>query len=186
MLLWILVKVSACNAGDLDSIPGWGRSPGEGNGNPLQYSCLENPMDGGAWWATVPGVAKSRTRVSDLTLTFTLNFVELFYLLSLEIFLNFLNNMFICVDSVLWFLFSNVLWFLFSNNPYNSLKLNSWNKCLWYSSHPLILLFFVISCFLSWFCINYIFYPWYFLPVSPYLKLPFFFSVWSLILKAYS
>ena len=96
--------MSACNAGDLDSIPGWGRSPGEGNGNPLQYSCLENPMDGGAWWATVPGVAKSRTRVSDLTLTFTLNFVELFYLLSLEIFLNFLNNMFICVD-----LFSNVL-----------------------------------------------------------------------------
>ena len=66
-------------------------------------------MDGGAWWATVHGVAKSRTRVSDLTLTFTLNFVELFYLLSLENFLNFLNNMFICVDSVLRFLFSNVL-----------------------------------------------------------------------------
>ena len=42
-------KVSACNAGDLGSIPGLGRSPGEGNGNPLQYSCLENPMDGGAW-----------------------------------------------------------------------------------------------------------------------------------------
>ena len=55
------VKVSACNAGDLRSIPGLGRSPGEGNGNPLQYSCLENPMDGGAWWATVHGVAKSRT-----------------------------------------------------------------------------------------------------------------------------
>ena len=51
-----------------------------------------------------PRVAKSQTRVSDLTLTFTLNFVELFYLLSLEIFLNFLNNMFVCVD-----LFSNVL-----------------------------------------------------------------------------
>ena len=66
-------------------------------------------MDGGAWWATVHGVAKSRTRVSDLTLTFTLNFVELFYLLSLENFLNFLNSMFICVDSVLRFLFSNVL-----------------------------------------------------------------------------
>ena len=47
------VKVPACNAGDLGSIPGLGRSPGEGNGNPLQYSCLENPMDGGAWWATV-------------------------------------------------------------------------------------------------------------------------------------
>ena len=44
-------KASACNAGDLGVIPGSGRSPGEGNGNPLQYSCLENPMDGGAWWA---------------------------------------------------------------------------------------------------------------------------------------
>ena len=57
------VKASACNAGDLSSIPGSGRSPGEGNDNPLQYSCLENPMDGGAWWATVhgDGVTKSRT-----------------------------------------------------------------------------------------------------------------------------
>ena len=44
---------------------------GEGNGNPLQYSCLENPMDGEAWWATVHGVAKSRTRLSDVTFTFT-------------------------------------------------------------------------------------------------------------------
>ena len=59
------VKVSACKAGDLGSIPGSGRSPGEENGNPLQYSCLENPMDGGAWWATVHGVAKSQTRLSD-------------------------------------------------------------------------------------------------------------------------
>ena len=42
-------KATACNAGDLGSIPGWGRSPGEGYGNPLQYSCLENPMDGEAW-----------------------------------------------------------------------------------------------------------------------------------------
>ena len=54
-------KASACNAGDLGSIPGSGRSPGEGNGNPLQYSCLENPMDEGAWWATVYSVAKSDT-----------------------------------------------------------------------------------------------------------------------------
>ena len=54
-------KASACNAGDLGSTPGSGRSPGEGNGNPLQYSCLENPMEGGTWWATVHGVAKSRT-----------------------------------------------------------------------------------------------------------------------------
>ena len=47
-------KASAYNAGDPGSIPGSGRSLGEGNGNPLQYSCLENPMDGGAWWATSP------------------------------------------------------------------------------------------------------------------------------------
>ena len=60
-------KTSACNAGDLGSIPGSGRSPGEGNGNPLQYSCLENPMDRGAWWATVNGVAKSQTRLSNFT-----------------------------------------------------------------------------------------------------------------------
>ena len=61
------VKESACNAGDLGSIPGLGRSPGEGNGNPLHYSGLENPMDRGAWWATVHGFAKSRTRLSDFT-----------------------------------------------------------------------------------------------------------------------
>ena len=48
---------------------GWEDYPGEGNGNPLQYSCLENPMDGGAWWATVHGVAKSRTQLSDFTFT---------------------------------------------------------------------------------------------------------------------
>ena len=65
------VKASACNAGDLGSIPGSGRYPGEGNGNPLQYSCLENPMDSGAWWATVHGVAKSQTRLSELTFTYT-------------------------------------------------------------------------------------------------------------------
>ena len=61
------VKASACNAGGLGSIPGSGRSPGEANGNPLQHSCLENPMDGRAWWATVHGVTKSRTRMSDFT-----------------------------------------------------------------------------------------------------------------------
>ena len=54
-------KVSACNVGDMGSIPGLGTSPGEGNGNPLQYSCLEISMDGGGWWATVHGVAKSQT-----------------------------------------------------------------------------------------------------------------------------
>ena len=58
-------KESACNAGDPGSTPGLGRSPGEGNGNPLQYSCLENPMDREAWQATVHGVAKSRTRITN-------------------------------------------------------------------------------------------------------------------------
>ena len=57
-------KESACNAGDLGSIPVSGRSPGEGNGNQLQYSCLENPMDRGVWRATVHRVTKSRTRLS--------------------------------------------------------------------------------------------------------------------------
>ena len=51
-------KESACNVEDLGLIPGSGRSPGEGNGNPLQYSCLGNPMDRGAWWATAHGVAR--------------------------------------------------------------------------------------------------------------------------------
>ena len=56
-----MVKESACNVGDPCSIPGLGRSPGERNGNPLQYSCLENSMDRGAWQAVVYGVAKSQT-----------------------------------------------------------------------------------------------------------------------------
>ena len=57
-------KESDCNAGDLGLIPGSGRFPGEGNGNPLQYSCLQNPMDRGAQWATVRVVTKSQTRLS--------------------------------------------------------------------------------------------------------------------------
>ena len=60
-------KASACNAGDPGSISGLGRSPGEGNGNPLQYSCLENPMDRGAWQATVHRVTKRQTWLSDFT-----------------------------------------------------------------------------------------------------------------------
>ena len=56
---------SACNAGDPGLTPGLGTSPGEGHGNPLQNSCLENPMDRGTWWAPVHGVTKSRTRLSD-------------------------------------------------------------------------------------------------------------------------
>ena len=63
------VKAFACSAGDLGSVPELGRSHVEGNGNPLQYSCLENPMEGGALQATVHGVAKSRTRLSDFTIS---------------------------------------------------------------------------------------------------------------------
>ena len=65
---WLIDKESACNAGesgDMGLIPGSGRSPGEGHGNPLQYSCLENPMDRGAWQVTVHGVSKSGTQFSD-------------------------------------------------------------------------------------------------------------------------
>ena len=59
----LVAKNPSANAGGVGLIPGSGRSPGEGNGNPLQYSCLENPMDRGAWRATVPGVAKSQTQL---------------------------------------------------------------------------------------------------------------------------
>ena len=62
-----VVKESTCSAGGPCSTPGSGRFPGEGNGNPLQYSCLENPMDRGAWHATLHGISKGRTRLSDLT-----------------------------------------------------------------------------------------------------------------------
>ena len=58
-------KESACNAGDPGSVPGSGRSPGERNGYLLQYSCLENSMDRGAWWATIHGVAKSQTQLNN-------------------------------------------------------------------------------------------------------------------------
>ena len=63
-------KTFAYNVGNLGSMPGLGRSPGERNGSPLQNSCLENPMDRQAWYAIVHGVAKSRTGLSDFTFTF--------------------------------------------------------------------------------------------------------------------
>ena len=61
----IVVKNPSANAGDAVLIPGLGRSPGEGNGYPLQYSCLENPMDRGGWWVTAHGVRKSQTQLSE-------------------------------------------------------------------------------------------------------------------------
>ena len=81
LLIWQLLRVGTtfpggsviktpANTGDAGFIPGSGSSPGEGNGNPIQYSYLENPMGRGAWWAAICGVVKSRTRLSDFTFTF--------------------------------------------------------------------------------------------------------------------
>ena len=70
----MVCKESACNAGDIEDvglIPGLGRSPGEGHGNPLQYLCLEYPMDRGAWWAIVSGVAKTWISLNTHTCTHT-------------------------------------------------------------------------------------------------------------------
>ena len=69
MAFSLVSKESACSAGDLGSIPGLGRSPGEGNGDPLQYPCLENLLDRGAWWAAVHRVAESGM-TERLTLTY--------------------------------------------------------------------------------------------------------------------
>ena len=72
-------KEATCNAGDtgdVGSIPGSGRFPGGRNGKPLQYSCLENPMDGGAWWAAVHGVAEGQSRLNDFTFTFHFHALE--------------------------------------------------------------------------------------------------------------
>ena len=74
-----MVKNLPANAGDTrdaGSIPGLGRSPGVENGTPLQYSCLENPMDGEAWWAAVHGVAECRIRLSDFTFIFHFHVLE--------------------------------------------------------------------------------------------------------------
>ena len=62
---WLSDRESTSSAGDAGSMPGLGKSPGEGNGNPLQDSCLGNPMDRGAWWATAHGVTKGWTRLSN-------------------------------------------------------------------------------------------------------------------------
>ena len=67
------LPANAGDTGDVGSIPGWGRSPGERNGNPLQYSCLGNPMDRGAWWATAHGVAKDSDRLCNQTNNITSN-----------------------------------------------------------------------------------------------------------------
>ena len=78
-------KASAYNAGDLGSIPGSGSCLGERNGNPLQYSCLENPMDVGSWWDTVHGVVKSWTRLCKVTFHQILTFIMIYSKLDLVI-----------------------------------------------------------------------------------------------------
>ena len=65
---WLSNKESDCNAGDAGLIPGWGRSPGEGHGNPLQYSCLENTMDSQTWWDRVHRVTKSQTQLRKFSM----------------------------------------------------------------------------------------------------------------------
>ena len=74
-----MVKHPLAKAGDAGLIPGSGRSPGGGNGNPLQCSCLENPKDGGAFWAAVYGVAQSRTRLKLLSRS-SRNYANVFYI----------------------------------------------------------------------------------------------------------
>ena len=84
----LMVKNPPANASkgrNVGLIPGWGRSPGEGHSNPLQYSCMENPIDKGAWWASVYGVAQSRTQLKRLSSSS-----------SIEIFSNYLWNSFLC------------------------------------------------------------------------------------------
>ena len=94
-------KESACKMGDLGSIPGSGRSPGEENSYPLQYSCLENSMDRSAWWATVHGVAKSWTQLSNFHFTF-------FPLVTISLWVCFSSvNKFICTI----FLDSTYIWY---------------------------------------------------------------------------
>ena len=102
--------MSAYNAGDLGSIPRSGRSRGEGNGNPLQYSCLEKSMDGGAWWATVHGASKSRTWLSDFTFTFIWNWARLIYSL-LDIIL-FTHTAYLAASTLLFFKFHLFIYWL--------------------------------------------------------------------------
>ena len=100
-------KASACYAGVLGLILGSGRSSGEENGNPFQYSCLENSTDGGAWQAIVCGIAKSRTQLSNFTF---------FYFIILMIRKFYVNINFFLYDSILWFICHNYSLILYNNN----------------------------------------------------------------------
>ena len=84
---------STCNMGDLASVPGWGRAPGEGNGNPLKYSCLETSLDRGAWRATVYGVAKSWTGLTDLPFHFQEEYKLIIMIMMMILFTEYQNPM---------------------------------------------------------------------------------------------
>ena len=99
-------KESACNTGDAGSIPGSGRSPEGGHGNPLQYSCLENPMDRGAWWAIVHGVTKSWTLLKWLSMMHTL-FSEMFNVADLIHF-----YFIVCFIKIRTFSYRTTVWWL--------------------------------------------------------------------------
>ena len=105
-------KASVYKAGDLGSSPGLGRYPGEGNGNPLQYYCLENPMDRGAWYATVYGVTKSQIRLSNFTSHYLL-----IGLLTLD-----------SVQRIKWHIYNPILFFFLSRNKQslNFVKVRKW------------------------------------------------------------
>ena len=146
-----MVKNLPASAGDLGSIPGLGRSPGEGNGNPLQYSCLENSIDRGVWKATVHGLAESDT-TEPLTLSnfhsqasqtsFVKEKQNSKIILVLQLYFNkfkFKKKSFICLLSQVEFLGgeNRTLWFLFWDYPSSSLKtlnrLMVYTVCSWTS-----------------------------------------------------
>ena len=131
MLPWWLGKEPACNAGDLGSIPGLGRSPGEGNGNPLLYSCLENPMDRGAWQATVHGITKSQTWLS--------NFHNLLYQ----------DFAIASIDSQISPMYFSILFSTFQQLA-SLWTLTPWNNLFsWFSRTNTLLVFFFWSFFVS-------------------------------------
>ena len=84
---------NAGDAGDTDSVSGSERSPGRGNDNPLQYSCLENPMDRGAWWGTVHGVTKSQTRLKGLSMHTPMNGMNIHIILTILRFASYLFDL---------------------------------------------------------------------------------------------
>ena len=114
-----MVKNPPANAGDSSSIPGLGRFPGGGNGNPLLYSCLENPMDRGAWWATVRGISKSQTRLKPLcphlcvTCSLCTTFISFFLITNVGLILS--NAFSASMEMMVWFWsLLSFLWYITS------------------------------------------------------------------------